>query len=575
VQTLGTVALSLLLVLGPGLAWRHRHRTDFIAVLWPGPAWLALGGCVCWAAGGFVPPAATAVAWVGATLAVLVWLGHRDRPWRAWTPFEARVLALVALSVLGAAAKASFSGGPAGELYAGRVSRTLEAGDRPDSRISYHTVQLVAHHLAPYEPEAAKYFARWDFSGRGPLAGLAAAPLVLATGGRPPLEMPDQPWSPFDREGFAAYRIAMITLAALSLIAVAGLLLRVGDEQSAWLGISLVALTPFYWHELYFSWPKLASATLVLTAFHALLGGRVLVAALWLGAGYLCHPLALLSVPFLCLWLLLARPPSFWGRLARAATLGTGVLGVIVAWHAINGFQPSQGGFLQYPRAADGIYDVAPAAWWLSRWQSFANTFLPFHGLSSTASQLGFDAGQMDSGGTVRFFFQYWTSGALCRRPAHGAGRLAGLWPRVLAAMARGHGDADRPGSFSHPVLGRHDHRPNARGSPRPVPGRLDFPGVGGGWGAAPVGLRLCVFGAAGDRGARHDVPARLRRRDVAQQLAPERRLVARRHHPVRCGGRGNRGKFPVPPHAAGLSRQAWRREFRSTPRRGVRGLAT
>lgn len=409
-QTLAAVALVLVLVLGPGLIWRGVHARSLLSVLWPGPLWLALGGCVCWLLGGLVAPRFVALGWVGLTLSALAALGLRHRVWRAWTPLETRLLALIAIVVLGTTAKAAFSGGPKGELYAGSISRTLEVGDRSDSRISYHTVQIVAHHLAPREPEASKYFAPWDFSGRGPLAGLTAAPIVLATGGRPPLGMPDLPWSPFDREGFAAYRIVMIALSAMSLIAITALLLRVADERRAWIGVGLVGLTPFFWHELYFSWPKLAASACVLGSFHGVLDRRAFRAALWVVGGFLCHPLALLSVPLLGLWILLQSSSDVRRGLVHGAVFGTGVLAGVFAWHLVTGFHPSQGGFLQYARAADGLYDISPSAWWLSRWQSFANTFIPFHPILSNAARAPFDMSDMQHGGVVRFFFQYWTS---------------------------------------------------------------------------------------------------------------------------------------------------------------------
>ena len=49
-------------------------------------------------------------------------------------------------------AKANISVGPPGELDSGTVSRSLEVGAHSDSRISYHVVQLVAHHFAKAQP---------------------------------------------------------------------------------------------------------------------------------------------------------------------------------------------------------------------------------------------------------------------------------------------------------------------------------------------------------------------------------------------------------------------------------------
>lgn len=432
-STLATVGLTIVMVLGPGLVWRAARKGGFISVIWPGPLALCLGGAVCWGLGGSFAPEHIALTWVALTVAIVGWLGWRMRVWSLWSEVEKRVLLLFVWCVVGASAKAAFSGGPPGELYAGYISRTLEVGDRPDSRISFHTVQLIAHHLSPHGTEAAKYFAPWDFSGRGPLAGMAAAPLVLAVGAQPPLGMPEQAWRPFDRQGFAAYRIAMIALAAVAMLAMFGLLTKVATERQAWLGAALVALAPFFWHELYFSWPKLLSAACVLAAFTALLDRKALVASVWLGAGFLCHPLALMSVPFCGLWLLLSGPRSLRQRAIEAATLGAGVVSIIATWQQLNGWHPSQGGFLQYARAADGVYDVSALQWWSSRWTSLANTLVPFHVLLTSSTHPAFNALGTTSGPLMHYFFQYWTALPF----AVGLAALLALAPAMFRALTR------------------------------------------------------------------------------------------------------------------------------------------
>jgi hypothetical protein len=121
---------------------------------------------------------------------------HGENPKEAWVPWlislpddavAVRVKAVDGSSVGGAivlgvgallagfaVAKANLSYGPIGELYGGKVSRTLEVGGHSDSRISYHVVQMVANHLAPFAPVANAYFAPWSFTSRGPLAGILA-----------------------------------------------------------------------------------------------------------------------------------------------------------------------------------------------------------------------------------------------------------------------------------------------------------------------------------------------------------------------------------------------------------------
>jgi hypothetical protein len=408
-QTIGTVALALVLVFGPGLVWQAWRRSGFVSVLWPGPLVLALGGGLCWVGGGIVRPSSIADVWVAGLLLALGVTAWKLRPWERWSRLETGVLALVALTVIGVAAKAAFSGGPAGELYAGSISRTLEIGDRPDSRIPFCTVQMVAKHLAPYGPEASAYLAPYNFSHRGPLPGLAAAPIVLALGCRPRLELPDRPWVPFDHEGFAAYRIVLAALAAAALVAVAGLLVQLRGAAAAAMGAGLLALSPFFWHETFFTWPKLTTAAWVVGAFALILRRRTWLAGIAFGGAFLFHPMALLSLPFAGLWYLTQRSVPWRHRLGEAAGFSLGFAAVMGVWVALNHGHYGQMGFLQYLTSADGGA-ATWHTWWRSRLENFADTFLPFYVLAMHADHPSFNALGLRSDGVTQFFFQAWTA---------------------------------------------------------------------------------------------------------------------------------------------------------------------
>ena len=144
---------------------------------------------------------------------------------------------------------------------------------------------------------------------RGPLSGLAAAPVVLASGGRPPVGLPDTPWVPFDRQGFAAYRVAMIVFALWAVLALVSFTTRLAGRRAAHVALGLAATTPFIVHETWFTWPKLLTAALCLLALQEALdpdhAGR---AGALLGLAYLVHPLALFSVPPLLLLFCLRSP---------------------------------------------------------------------------------------------------------------------------------------------------------------------------------------------------------------------------------------------------------------------------
>lgn len=128
-----------------------------------------------------------------------------------------------------------------GELYAGTISRTLEVGDRSDSRISFHVVQLVANGQGPYSPLATTVLSPYNFSSRGPLPGIGSSPIVLMAGGHPAAEIPEQQWAPFDRHGFMAYRLAMMTFTCTAFLALWDLVRRLAGA-GAWLDFSLDSL---------------------------------------------------------------------------------------------------------------------------------------------------------------------------------------------------------------------------------------------------------------------------------------------------------------------------------------------
>src|SRR5581483_7877862 len=131
-------------------------------------------------------------------------------------------------------------------------------------------------------------------------------------GSEVPIEMPDQAWAPFDRQGFAMYRIAMIALASLSVWAVFGVAACLMDSAWALLAAALTFLAPFFAHELFFTWPKFAAATAVLAAFLLTLRKRSIAAGLALGIGHLFHPSAILAAPFLGIFVLVGGSDSSW-----------------------------------------------------------------------------------------------------------------------------------------------------------------------------------------------------------------------------------------------------------------------
>ena len=432
VRVLTLVALAVVLVLGPGLMLRARIPSASYGigfVMLPGLALLAATGLIAWLLGIAGWPHATVVS-VVVLAPSLLWLlieiaTERERPLTSGP--ERRALMFAGAALLLGIARALWSLGPTGELFGGTVFRTLEVGDRSDPVISYHVAQLVVQGASPAGALSHSYFLPYAFSDRGPLAGLASVPLILLTGGRPPATLGNPPWLPFDPEGFMAYRIAMMVFATTAFLALWTLVRRVAGERAAQFAVLLAVTTPFLVHEVWFTWPKLLAATLVLLAAVEVLDRRPLRAGLLVSLGYLVHPLALLSIPALAL---IALWPIVGARLRRPRVgelvwLAVGIAAGLVAWRLINLSDYTQNGFTSYLSEAGRTHayltghtgGVTIGAWLNDRLVSLGNTVVPLRlfFLSAqdqsvnSALQPCFPLCRGGSPAVVHFYFQYWT----------------------------------------------------------------------------------------------------------------------------------------------------------------------
>jgi hypothetical protein len=440
-QVCATFALVFMLVWAPGLLWFQRGlppELSGLVLLATGPLLLSAGGVLIWCLSGAIDARVLGVAVAsGLWLAIGVAAERRGFTF-APIPGLPRVLVLLALVAAAVVAKSTCSGGPEGETFRGTISRNLAAGDRLDSRFAYYTVQAAAHHLPPTAPAVEALFHPWNFFSRGPLAGLAATPIVLATGGRPASSYPEQRWSPFDREGFSAYRITMIVLAAGILPACFLSLTPLLGEAWALAACGFVALAPFGVHEIMFTWPKWAATAWLVVGFSLIHARRAALAGLAVGLGFLYHPLALLWAPWLALWLAGRTPRELRPTGAALARFAAGAAVLVVPWFLLGRFAPhapgtpfaGQGGFLTYWLLADS-HLATWTQWCHARWLNFANTFLPLHLVLSDFSFHHFrlNSTYEPSGALVKFAFVWWNTLPF--------GLGLGLWLLSLTALAR------------------------------------------------------------------------------------------------------------------------------------------
>jgi hypothetical protein len=233
------------------------------------------------------------------------------------------------------------------------------------------------------------------------------------------------------------------------------------DGQWGLLAASVVFLAPFFVHEMFFTWPKLLAATQVLVAFYFVRKRRPGAAGGALGFGYLCHPMAVLAAPFLFLWILgesrtasaraaavraqgggegagLEAPPragnAAIGRLSdrqwpnevckrclalsfhetsELARFAGALLAFVAGWLALGriGSGPGSGQevFFRYFFIADG-HSASAATWIASRWNNFANTFIPFRLMFTDPTQPTINSIYGLSDGWVHFGFLYWNT---------------------------------------------------------------------------------------------------------------------------------------------------------------------
>ncbi len=410
-QIAGTAALSAVLVLGPGLVLR-RWRGWSLAlgfVVLPGLALLVLTAIVAWLLAGVVAPWLVSLLVVGPVLAGLGLGVLRAGPEPLLEREERWALLVVGCALGIAIGRTLWSIGPVWELYGGTVSRTLEVGGRSDSRIPFVIVQLVANGAGPFSRLAIGFLNPFDFSSRGPLSGLASTPIVLAAGGRPPADLPNQPWMPFDPQGFMAFRIAAMTFAATSLLSLWTIIRRLGGVRAARFGLLLGATTPFLVHEIWFTWPKLFAASFVVLAVAALMDHRALFAGLLGGIAYLVHPGALIFLPAL---IAIAAWPLIGARLRRpqiraAALVVAGALVWLVGWRVFNGSHYTQSGFLDYLRQAGWGEPATLHNWVFARLESIRNTFVPLAPYYLT-DDLDFGIVRGVSPNVIYFYMQYW-----------------------------------------------------------------------------------------------------------------------------------------------------------------------
>jgi hypothetical protein len=411
-RILSTTALAIVLLLGPGILWRagSRRRVGLAFLPLPGLFLLVATGGLAWALAGSVEPRVACFAVLAPLLGLMLGALIGSGPEPMLEREEQRALILISLALGVAVGRSIWSMGVVGELYEGTISRNLVTEPRPDSRLPYLVTALIAHGFPPYDPEL-NLFAPYNFSSRGPMAGMASAPIVLVTGGRPPLGPPEMPWHPFDPQGFMAFRLAMITFSCTALLALWELVRRLAGDLAGRLVLVLGIATPYFLAELLFTWPKLLAAGLALLGGLLIIERKPLRSGLAAGLGYLAHPSALLSVPTLGLVALWPLRGANWKRpnLLAVVLLAIGVGVVMLGWKYVNEPHYIQSSFYHYFEQAYPEFHPTTAQWIEFRLNSLGNTLVPLFLPLAHGTDVSINPLFGRTNGAVHFFFQYWT----------------------------------------------------------------------------------------------------------------------------------------------------------------------
>lgn len=181
-------------------------------------------------------------------------------------------------------------------------------------------------------------------------------------------------------------------------------------------------MSPFFVHEVYFTWPKLLEAAFSLTALILVLERRPLWSGLTLGVAYIAHPAALLAVPLVVLAWAAVRagganricsrmqriPFKEWigPWLRDSVWLVGGVLAVWATWRAVNtGHNVDH--FSAYLLDRYGVHPVSIGTWVNSQLDSLASTLVPFRFYFADAGNKEINVVGGHSPGIVQFSFSY------------------------------------------------------------------------------------------------------------------------------------------------------------------------
>jgi len=240
------------------------------------------------------------VVWVGGAGALLLDSRRRAAVARCVTSSWVLILPL-ALAVFAVATFGAVQGDPRDTVaYPGSLVSARVTNLPPDHLFPVAAAQIFQHRI---DPVVNDYYDFWDFADRTPLAGMATAGVLSAVGvelPRTPIwKLPARELRPrvIDDHGYWLAHLVLVLLNALVIVGIGRLAFSIWGPRAALLAGLLAAANPFVFTHVFFTWPKMLAAGLVLLHYTYVRERRhpVLIGAT-AALAYLAHPLAAIFV---------------------------------------------------------------------------------------------------------------------------------------------------------------------------------------------------------------------------------------------------------------------------------------
>lgn len=222
-----------------------------------------------------------------------------------------------------------------------------------DNSVPYRQVQFFVNRS---DPGKDSFIDEWGvhFFQRTPLMGATAAGILIGISDKLPVNYIWSSYSLDINNTYVKFQIIAQVLNCILIVPAFILIRKVFSEKVAKLASILVATSPYFLYNSFFTWPKSFVAFFILSSILLLYSSKKLkytfAAGVFMGLGYLTHDLAILYIASILLVVILDK------RFRDAILLILTCLTIVVPWFIFSVIiykKPSS--FMLYPLSIDGI----------------------------------------------------------------------------------------------------------------------------------------------------------------------------------------------------------------------------